>query len=162
MHRVLHRAFADAVRWGYLVRNPADAVDAPKTKQTEMKFWTPPQLRAFLASIESDRLYAAWVLAAPTGMRRGELAGLRWIDVDFEAATLHLRQAYVMAGKDVVISEPKTQRGRRRIALDATTLQVLRAWRERQDGGGGWWGRATSSRASSSPSRMTPRSSPTC
>jgi integrase len=59
------------------VRNPADAVDAPKTKQTEMKFWTPPQLRAFLASIESDRLYAALVLAAPTGMRRGELAGLR-------------------------------------------------------------------------------------
>jgi integrase len=131
-HRALHRALRDAVRWGYVVRNVADAVDPPKSKQTEMKFWTPPDLRTFLASVEADRLYAAWVLTATTGMRRGELAGIRWSDVDFETGRVHVREARVMADSEVVISEPKTQRGRRRIALDRRTLSALRTWQKRQ------------------------------
>jgi integrase len=65
-------------------------------------------------------------------MRRGELAGIRWSDVDFEKGRVHVREARVMADSEVVISEPKTQKGRRRIALDRKTLSVLRAWRERQ------------------------------
>ena len=105
---------------------------SPKSKQTEMKFWTPPDLRTFLASVEADRLYAAWVLTATTGMRRGELAGLRWVDVDFPAGRVHVRKPRVMADGDVVISEPKTKRGRRGIALDHRTLGALSAWQERQ------------------------------
>jgi integrase len=131
-HRALHRALRDAVRWGYVVRNVADAVDPPKSKQAEMKFWTPSDLRTFLASVETDRLYAAWVLTATTGMRRGELAGLRWVDMDFPAGRVHIRKPRVMADGEVVISEPKTKRGRRGIALDHRTLGALRAWQERQ------------------------------
>jgi len=82
VHAILHRALKDAVRWGYVARNVADAVDAPKGLAAERQVWTPEQLRAFLHHVRDDRLYAAWLLVATTGLRRAELAGLRWVDLD--------------------------------------------------------------------------------
>ena len=67
-----------------------------------------------------------------TGMRRGEGLGLRWEDVDFEAARLAVRRALIPSGRSVVVSEPKTARGRRSIALDAETVAVLKAQAARQ------------------------------
>src|SRR5205823_12606241 len=81
-HAVLRRALRDALRWGYVARNVVEVVDPPKAKRAEMQVWTPEQLRAFLVALRDDRLFAMWMLAATTGLRRGELAGLRWIDVD--------------------------------------------------------------------------------
>ena len=88
IHAMLHRALRDAVRLGYLVRNVADAVTPPRSASPEMQVWTPEQLRTFLAHVRNDRLYALWLLIATTGMRRAELAGLRWVDVDLDAARL--------------------------------------------------------------------------
>jgi len=88
IHAMLHRALKDAVRLGYLVRNVADAVTPPRGASPEMQVWTPDQLRAFLAHVRHDRLYALWLLVVTTGMRRAELAGLRWIDTDLDAARL--------------------------------------------------------------------------
>jgi hypothetical protein len=81
IHAMLHRALKDAVRLGYLVRNVADAVTPPRGVSPEMQVWTPEQLRAFLAHARHDHLYALWLLVVTTGMRRAELAGLRWVDV---------------------------------------------------------------------------------
>ena len=75
VHVLIHRVLKDAVRWGYVVRNVADAADPPKVKPTELQVWSPGQLRAFLAHVQVDRQYAAWLLAATTGMGRGELLG---------------------------------------------------------------------------------------
>ena len=86
----------------------------PKVKPAELQVWNPAQLRAFLAHVRGDRHYAAWLLATTTGMRRGELLGLRWVDVD------------------VHVSEPKTARSRRSIALDPVTVAALRQYQERQ------------------------------
>ena len=72
------------------------------------------------------------MLAASTGMRRGEVLGLRWVDVDLELARVAVRQTLVLAGRQVVTSEPKTSRGRRSIALDPRTVAQLRAWRAAQ------------------------------
>jgi len=88
IHAMLHRALNDAVRLGYLVRNVADAVTPPRGASPELQVWTPQQLRAFLAHARHDRLYALWLLVTTTGMRRAELAGLRWVDVDLAAARL--------------------------------------------------------------------------
>jgi site-specific recombinase XerC len=85
IHGALHTALKDAMRWGYVARNVADATDAPKVITPEMQVWSPAQLRAFLTYVRDDRLYAAWMLFATTGMRRGEVAGLRWSDVDLTA-----------------------------------------------------------------------------
>ena len=88
IHAMLHRALKDAVRLGYLVRNVADAVTPPRGVSPEMQVWTTDQMRAFLAHVRHDRLYALWLLVVTTGMRRAELAGLRWIDTDLDAARL--------------------------------------------------------------------------
>jgi integrase len=85
VHAILHRALKDAMRWGYAARNVADAVEPPKGLPAERQVWTPEQLRAFLSHVRDDRLYAAWLLVATTGLRRAELAGLRWLDVDLAA-----------------------------------------------------------------------------
>ncbi|HET7517226.1 MAG TPA: site-specific integrase, partial [Actinomycetes bacterium] len=84
VHLLLHSALHDALRWGYLVRNVAEAADPPAARTPEQKVWSPQELDAFLDHVRDDRLYALWLLVATTGMRRGELAGLRWVDIDID------------------------------------------------------------------------------
>jgi integrase len=119
------------VRWGYLVRNVADAADPPTGKSAERRGWSPDQLRAFLAYVREDDPYAFWLLVTTTGMRRGELAG-RWADVDLEVGRLSVRQPRVVVANLPQPSEPKTARGRRSLALDAVTVAALRKHRARQ------------------------------
>jgi|WetSurMetagenome_2_1015567.scaffolds.fasta_scaffold05447_1 integrase len=138
IHTTLHRALRDAMRWGLIQRNPADAADPPAlrlTEANEMKTWSAKELKSFLEKTKDDRLHPLWRMLASTGMRRGEALGLRWADVDLEAAnpSLMVRQALVAAGYKVAFSEPKTKRGRRTIWLDAQTVEALRVWREAQD-----------------------------
>ncbi len=135
VHTIAHRAFKDAVRWGRLARNPADAADPPRggQKSDGVHSWDAATLRGFLAgsSTSGDRLHPLWVLLATTGMRRGEALGLRWSDVDLDTARLRVVQTIIQVGTKVTIGEPKTARGRRPIALDAGTVAVLREHRRR-------------------------------
>lgn len=134
VHTILHRAFKDAVRWGRLARNPADAADPPRASQKSdgVQAWDAATLRTFLArSRESgDRLHALWVLLATTGMRRGEAIGLRWKDVDLDKGRLRIVQTITQTRSKVTIGEPKTSSGRRSIALDNATIDVLRDHRK--------------------------------
>jgi integrase len=107
IHAMLHRALKDAVRLGYLVRNVADAVTPPRGVSPEMQVWSPEQLRAFLTHARHDRLYALWLLVATTGMRRAELAGLRWIDVDLDAARLSPRRPRVRSTTSCMSPSPR-------------------------------------------------------
>ncbi len=95
-HRLLRRALQDALRWGLIDRNPCDAVDAPRPADTEMSVWSPPEVRRFLAFVDDDRLAAMWRLFLATGMRRGEIAGLRWIDLDLEHGRLSVQHTRVL------------------------------------------------------------------
>ena len=143
VHTMLHKALNDAVRWGHLARNPADRADPPKPATPEMKAWSPEQLRVFLAHVEGDRLDAAWLLMATTGMRRGEVLGLRWSEVDLAHKRLAVLRAHVLANRQLVVSEPKTAKGRRTVALDEVTVAALQRHRrhqleERLAAGEGW------------------------
>lgn len=91
---VTNRALRDAVRWGRLVRNPADMADPPARARTRAEAWTAEELRRFLQHVEGDRLYPLWRLAATTGMRRGELAGLTWRSLDLDGARLRLTESF--------------------------------------------------------------------
>jgi integrase len=128
VHATLHRALKDAVRWQRLSVNPVDAADPPRgqSKQRELPAWNAEQLAGFLSHVRDERLFALWRLLAMTGCRRGEALGLSWDDLDVEAATLTIRRALVPLGAEVIVSEPKTARGRRRIALDPLTIEALR------------------------------------
>jgi integrase len=135
VHACLHKACKDAVRWGQLSRNPLDAADPPKTKgdgTKEMKTWTKEQLKAFLEAVADERLSPLWHVIAMTGMRRGETIGLRWSDVDLEAGRLSVRRALIPVNREVVVSEPKTAKGRRVIAIDPGTVEVLKGQAARQ------------------------------
>ena len=133
VHALLHRALGDAVRWGRLPRNPAADADPPREPRDRgMSTWTSEQLGAFLEHVRGDRLYPLWLLLATTGMRRGEAVGLRWTDVDLEARRAAIRQTLVAVGYEVQVSEPKTKRGRRSVALDTATVKALRDWRRQQ------------------------------
>jgi integrase len=133
-HSVIRKALADAVKWNRLALNVADAADAPRRSATVKapKTWTAAEVRRFLEHVESDRLVAAWCLAASTGLRRGEssaLPGMRWT---WDGGRLHVRQTLVVADYVPRLAQPKTERSRREVALDAHTVVVLRDHRKRQ------------------------------
>lgn len=132
-HVVLNNALGLAVRWGTLDRNPAAAVDPPRPAPTEPAYWTPEQAVAFLEAARGHRLFALFYLALVTGMRRGELLGLQWPDVDLERGVLHIRRNLTVAGSEIVISEPKTARARRALFLSAEAVAVLRDHQSRQE-----------------------------
>lgn len=96
-----------------------------------MNFWEPEELREFLRLVDGHRLETAWHLAAMTGMRRGEILGLGWKDVDFAAERISVRQALVSVGYEVLRSSPKNHQARV-IDLDRGTIEQLRAHQCRQ------------------------------
>ena len=138
VHTIVRKALHEAVRWNWLARNVADLADPPSQGATsqEMKVWDADELRRFLEHVRDDRYYAAWLVAATTGVRRGELLGLRWRDVDLDAGRIGITQSLVAFRRgstgDVAFSAPKTAKGRRSIALDVTTLATLKSHRGRQ------------------------------
>ncbi|MBI2709772.1 MAG: site-specific integrase [Actinobacteria bacterium] len=135
VHVVLHKAFAAAVKWERLARNPVDHADPPRVavEADHVQTWTPAQLRTFLGLTASsaDRNHPLWVLLATTGMRRGETLGVRWQDVDLDAGRLRVVQTVVSINRKISVIAPKTARGRRPIALDPSTVAVLREHRRR-------------------------------
>jgi integrase len=131
-HSVLRRAFRDGVRWGRLARNPAGAADPPAATESRATAWTAGEVRRFLEHVDGDRLFALWRLAATTGMRRGELAGLAWLALDLEGARLTVDQQLLPTVGGVSFGPPKSSRSRRTIALDPDTVAALREHREAQ------------------------------
>ncbi len=136
VHTIVRKALSDAVKKGLVVRNVADAATPPSAKSTkapEMATWTPNQLRTFLDGVADHRLFPLLRLAAMTGLRRGEVLGLRWSDVDLDAGRLVVRQQVTAVAGHVQLGDLKTAAGRRTITLDARTVEVLRAHQIHQE-----------------------------
>ena len=131
-HSVLRRALGDAERLGMVSRHVARQARPPRVDRVEMPTWTAEQLGKFLASVDDHRLRATFVLLATTGMRRGEVLGLRWSDVDLDAGHLSVKQTITASNHEVVIGPTKTARSRRRIELDPATVEALRRHRKDQ------------------------------
>ena len=133
-HMLLHGALDHAVRQGTLPRNVCDVVGAPSPPRAEIHPLAPDQIRRFLAAAAGDRFEALYHVALTTGMRLGELLGLRWQDVDLARGTVAVRQQVNrLVGQGSVASAPKGKRGRS-IPIPATTVDALGAHRERQAG----------------------------
>jgi integrase len=133
-HNVLQGAMEHAVEEGWLARNPVRSITRavrPQPQRATMKFWTGDEAKAFLASIEGDRLAPLCALALTTGMRRGEILGLRWADLDLDRGAVAVRRSRVPAGYDVHEGTPKTGK-ERNIALDTDTVAMMRKLRLQQ------------------------------
>jgi integrase len=133
IHSTLHKALSQAVADGVVPRNAAD-VQAPRPAPKEMRPLSEDEARTFLevARTCGDRFEALYLLAITTGLRRGELLGLRWDDADLERGTLRVGRSLVREGGGHKVGETKTRRGRRQVNLTPRTVQALKAHRKRQ------------------------------
>ena len=127
---VLFSALKQAVRWQLIARNPVEAVDPLKTHKKELTLWTMPEAARFLDTARPHRLYALFYLALSTGMRRGELLGMRWADI--EGATIHVRQSLNIIDNKIAFGVPKTDKGKRRVAISPDVLETLARHRQLQ------------------------------
>ena len=132
IHATLHKALADAVRWRLIPRNPAAFADPPRASRPEMSVWSAAELQMFLAATRHDRLATLWRFMAFTGVRRGEALGLRWCDLDLPRGRATICQTILPVGHRPTVGEPKTDQGRRSVALDQGTVEVLRLHRKSQ------------------------------
>ena len=142
IHTIIHKALADAIDAGLIGINPAERAKPPRPRArlaTEIAFWQPAELREFLDFVEDHRLEAAWHVSAMTGMRRGEVLGLRWKDIDFDNARISVRQALLSVAYEIIVSTPKNHRARV-IDQDTRTLEQLREHRLSQECDRDGWG----------------------
>jgi integrase len=136
-HNVLHKALETAVRWNLVARNVCELVSPPRRKRFEIQPLSMEQIHLFLAAVHGHRLEALFILALATGMRRGELLGLKWQDLDLDRGMLQVRRILTripskLPGKGFVEAEPKTEKGRRSIVLPSFTVEALKQHRVRQ------------------------------
>src|SRR3954464_1233801 len=135
VHDVLNRALQDAFRWNLVTRNVARLATPPKPRaadRPELRTWTREDVAEFLSARRQHRLYAAFVVLATTGARRGEILGLRWSDIDLGAGRLHIRRSLICVTHAPQYSATKTMRSRRAVAVDPATVAALRAHRVAQ------------------------------
>jgi integrase len=131
-HRILHQALGQAVRWGLVARNVADLVDAPRSRQREMRPLTPEETKRLLEAARKDRRGALYVVAVASGLRQGELLALTWADFDPATGELQVRRTLAFTSAGVYFSEPKTARGKRTVRLPAFAVAALQEHRRRQ------------------------------
>jgi integrase len=136
-HNVLHKALETAVRWNLLPRNICDLVSPPRRKRFEIQPLGIEQVQQLLAAARDHRLEALFILALASGLRRGELIGLKWQDINFLTGTLQVRRILTrvpskLPGKGYVEAEPKTEKGRRSILLPPFVIEALKQHRVKQ------------------------------
>lgn len=134
IHTMLHTALDKAVRLGLIARNVCDLVSPPRVVRKEITPLTLEQVQKLLEAAKGHPQEVLFILALSTGMRRGELLGLKWQDIDFERGVLQVRRALVRmpTGQGYQEAEPKTAKSRRSIALTSFAIEALKRHREIQ------------------------------
>lgn len=131
IHQILHRALGDAAREGLLSRNVASLVKPPRRSTQERQTWTAEQVRTFLTAAADEYDSAMWLLLVTTGMRRGEVCGLQWRDVETEQQRVLIRRSLSVVEGRTIIGAPKTARSRRALSIDPVTATALHRQRAR-------------------------------
>jgi integrase len=126
VHITAHKAFDFAIREGLITWNPSDRIDAPATSKGNPHAWSEAEMQKIFEIADADRFWAAWRLFAATGLRRGELCGLKWSDIhDTHLTVTHTR--LVVDGK-VIDGTPKTSKSARKIPLNRIATDTLKVW----------------------------------
>ena len=131
-HRLLHKALDQAIKWQLLANNPCDAVEPPRPERREMRALDEKETSKLLQLVHGSRLYIPVALAVMTGLRRGEILGLRWSDIDLKAMSLTVNQALEQTKTGLRFKTPKTHRSRRSIALPQMLVDLLTAHKAEQ------------------------------
>jgi len=133
IQRVLTGALNRALKWELVGRNVSALVDGPRVEHKEVTVMSPDDAKTFLAATAGDRLEALYTVALAVGLRKGEALGLRWSDIDFDGATLSVRNALQRIDGELRLVEPKSRSSRRTIALPDFAVASLRTHKARQN-----------------------------
>lgn len=132
-HAVIHKALQTAVKWGLVNRNVADGVDLPRAQRIEMQTWNEDDITRFFEVAKDSPYYELFYLALFTGMRRSELLGLKWNDVDFILSQIYVsRSLHHLKDGSYIFTEPKSAKSRRTIALPPSATLLLKEHQEKQ------------------------------
>lgn len=129
---VLQAGLNRAVAWGLIVANPARRPEFPQRNHDRRRPFTPTELPLFLRAARGERLEALFIMGVTVGPRRGEMLGLMWQDIDWQARTARIERALVVSGSKMTLGGLKTPASRRTVPLSASLVAALRAHRERQ------------------------------
>ncbi|GCE28149.1 site-specific integrase [Dictyobacter alpinus] len=137
IHNVLHKALDTAFKWGLVNKNVSKLVSPPRRERFEGHPLTLDQIQTLLEVAKGHSMEALLKLALATGMRRGELMGLKWQDIDFSSGVLQVRRVLTripskLEGKGYKESEPKTRKSRRSITVASFALDALKQHRKKQ------------------------------
>jgi len=132
LHLVLTQALGQAVRWGILERNPVKGAQPPRPARPEPVVVDQALASRIVAALSGSAVELPGILAIATGMRRGEILGLRWADLDPDLAHAQVRRTLHTTGRGLAFSEPKTRRSRRAVALPGIVRPYLERARSEQ------------------------------
>jgi len=132
IHTVLHMALKQATREQLVIRNVAELVNKPRQKKHEITPLTLDEIKVFLTAVVEHRFFVPFLLECHTGLRRGELLGLRWQDIDFKQNSLTVKQALIRTRQGLLMSEPKTPKSRRTIPLSNEVMATLKSHKAKQ------------------------------
>jgi integrase len=131
IHSVLAASLSVAVRWGYIEKNPCDAVSKPKVPQPEIRPSSKEEAKRFIAAASGERYEALFVLGLTSGARWGELAGLQWGDLNLDNKVMHIQRALVNGYGGHFFDTPKTSGSRRSVGLTVKATEALVRHRDR-------------------------------
>lgn len=125
IHRMLHLSLKHAQQWQMIYTNPCDLVNIPKSSKKEMDYWNPEDITSHLDKLKGHKLYPAIFLAVHTGLRVGELCGLKWTDLNFKDGTLKVERTLQRIDGKLTEKIPKTTKSKRIVTLLPSTLEYL-------------------------------------
>lgn len=131
IHRILHSALNQAMKWDLVVRNVSDNVEPPKKEKYKATILDSEQLTKLIEVIKNTYIYIPVMIAISTGMRRGEVLGLTWNNVDLDHATLKVVQAIYPTKNGLVVLPPKTNTSIRKISLPPTLVSILSEYKSK-------------------------------
>lgn len=134
VHRLLHRVFGHAVKWSVVGNNPVAAAEPPRVQRAEIEILAPDQIKAVLDALRGRPLYPVAVIGLATGMRRGEIAALRWADIDLDGGKLRIERSLEQTNAGLAFKAPKTKAGQRAVSIPPSVVAELREhWRRQQE-----------------------------
>ena len=133
-HNTLRNIFKQGVKWKLVVNNPVLDATPPKIEKKEMKIWNEEETNRFIDYILGKENEAFYILAIYTGMRRGELLGLKWEDIDFDARKIRVQRSLTrVTNKGLILKDAKTRSSRRTISIPPFVIDSLKRHKEQQD-----------------------------
>lgn len=133
LHLIIHSALNQAMKWQLINRNIADNVEKPKKASYTPVILTKEQLKTFINSIKNSELYIPIMIAISTGMRRGEILGLKWCNVDLNNSVITVNQALYKTSNGLEFLPPKSKHSYRKISIPKTLVEILKLEKQKQE-----------------------------